>query len=87
MIPGNHAKYLEAAQNYTLRLQNHEKASQKVEIVNQGVESPQFWDMFFTNQSKPESSKLYGNVAEWNNLIIDVSLLQFLTLTFVFCLA
>lgn len=29
--------------------------------------------MFFANQSKPSADLLYGNVAEWNNLIIDLA--------------
>jgi hypothetical protein len=29
--------------------------------------------MFFTNQSVPPPEKLYGNVAEWNNLLIDLA--------------
>jgi len=56
-------------------LQQHEKANTEVKIVQQGKEDSQFWKLFFKNGNKPHPNVLYGNVNEWNNLLVNVSIL------------
>jgi len=58
-------------------LQKHEKANEKVLIIEQGKEDSQFWNLFFQNQQKPTTNQLYGNVTEWDRLLIDVSIFKF----------
>ena len=73
LCQGNSEAYTKAANEHVKLLQKHEKASSEVVMVAQGEEPEQFWELFFTNQAKPDAEKLYGNVNEWNNLIIDLA--------------
>ena len=70
--PGNVAVYEKEAQRYAQILQQNEKASSKIVNVEQGQEDDQFWQMFFKNQQVPPTNKLYGNVVEWDRLLIDL---------------
>lgn len=45
----------------------------EVQVIKQGEEGDSFWAMFFPNSPKPAANELYGNVAEWSNLLVDVS--------------
>jgi len=72
VLPGNKGPYTDAANKYTGLLQKNEKASSTVKVIAQGEEDDQFWTLF-SSSGKPESSELYGNVAEWDNLIIDLA--------------
>ena len=65
--------YMRGAQAYIKLLQKNERAGNQVEIVEQGKEANDFWALFFGNSQK--SNQLYGNVNEWNQILIDVSIL------------
>ena len=73
--PENVAVYLNEANRYAKILQQNEKANAKIVVLEQGNEDQQFWQLFFKNQQIPPASQLYGNVAEWDRLMIDVSFL------------
>ena len=46
MFPANVSYYIEAAQKHIIKLQQHEKASQNVQMIQQGNEGDKFWEMF-----------------------------------------
>ena len=49
-------------------------------IIHQGSENDLFWGKFFSKNQKPATNELYANVAEWNHLLIDVSIFLSLNL-------
>jgi hypothetical protein len=65
------------ARKYIKILQRNEKAPEKVVIIEQGSEDAQFWQLFFQGKQVPPPNLLYGNVAEWNNLMIDLENINF----------
>ena len=70
---GNIEPYINQAKSYIKNLQQYERASQEVQIIHQGSEDDKFWGLFFAKDKRPATNQLYANVAEWNNLLIDVS--------------
>jgi len=65
------------ARRYIKNLQKNEKAPEKIVIIEQGSEDAQFWSLFFNGKPLPPTNELYGNVAEWNNLFIDIENINF----------
>lgn len=45
--------------------------------MNQGQEDANFWALFFADDPKPSDNQLYGNVNEWNHLMIDIEKANF----------
>lgn len=74
---GNLAQYMNEANRYIKLLQKNERAPNEVKVVDQGSESADFWNLFFQNKQKPSTSGLYGNVNEWNHILLDLANLDF----------
>ena len=55
------------AQKHIALLQQHEKAGDKVQIIDQGKEPADFWSLV------GKSAEPYGNVNDWNSLLVNVS--------------
>ena len=70
---GNLTPYMNEARRYIKVLQKNERAPEQVVTIEQGSEDAQFWSLFFPDKPVPQPNELYGNVAEWNNILIDVS--------------
>ena len=73
MPDGNLTQYMNEANRYVKLLQKNEKAPEEVKVIDQGSETNEFWNLFFQNKQKPSTSGLYGNVNEWNHILLDVS--------------
>ena len=71
MPEDNLAPYMRGALSYHKLLVKHERANDQYEEVKQGQETDAFWSLFFGNS--PKTNPLYGNVNEWNPILIDVS--------------
>ena len=65
------------ARNYIKNLQRSERAPEKIVTIEQGSEDAQFWSLFFSGKTVPPTNELYGKVAEWNNLFIDLENINF----------
>ena len=74
---GNLAPYMNEANRYVKILQKNERAPTQVQVIEQGSETDKFWNLFFQNKQKPQTNQLYGNVNEWNHLMLDVSIFFF----------
>jgi hypothetical protein len=68
---------MQEARKYIKLLQKYEKAPSQIIVVEQGSEDAQFWNLFFQGKPTPPTNELYGNVAEWNNILIDLENINF----------
>ena len=73
LLPANAEHYQPAALAHIKLLQTHERANSQVLEIQQGQEDDKFWQLFFLNEERPPTEQLYGNMAEWDRLIIDLS--------------
>jgi hypothetical protein len=73
VLEGNLGPYMDASNHHAKLLQQHEKANQEIVVIQQGKEDDRFWNLFFSSGEKPPTSSLYGSVAEWDRLIIDLA--------------
>ena len=55
------------AQKHIALLQKHERAGGNVQIIDQGKEPADFWSLV------GKTGDPYGNVNDWNNLLVNVS--------------
>lgn len=69
--------YNTQANKHIKLLQQYEKANQDVKVISQGKEDAQFWKLFFKDGQKPQPHVLYGNVNEWNNLLVNLQTINF----------
>ena len=71
MLPQNRDAYLSAAMQHLGNLQKYERASQHVEVVEQGSEGTAFWSLF--GLQGPPAQWAYDTINDWSHLFIDVS--------------